>query len=60
MKLFAEFDKKTELYSLLKEPNDVSVTEVEPILRQKRQYDVLCLLYKQKGDETKLLETLAR
>ena len=60
VKLFAEFDKITELYALLKESNDVSVSEVESVLQQKRQYDALCSLYKQKGDDLKLLEAWAQ
>jgi hypothetical protein len=60
VKLFAEFDKTTELHTLLKEHNDVSVPEVEPILQQKRQYNALCVLYKQKGDDFKLLDAWAQ
>ncbi|KAJ3492453.1 hypothetical protein NLJ89_g11233 [Agrocybe chaxingu] len=59
-KLYAEFEKTKELYALLQEPNDVSIPEVEPTLQKEGQYNALCMLYKQKGEDLKLLDTWAK
>lgn len=60
VKLFVEFDKTTELHALLNESNDVFISEVEPIFEQNQHYDALCTLYKQKGNDLKLLDTWAQ
>jgi len=60
VKLYAQFEKTKELLNLLQEPNDVSLSEVEPVLQATRQYNALCLLYKQLGEDLKLLESWAK
>lgn len=60
IKLYAQFEKTKELLTLLQEPNDVSLPEVESVLQAKGQYSALCLLYKQLGEDVKLLESWAK
>ncbi|KDR79882.1 hypothetical protein GALMADRAFT_61975 [Galerina marginata CBS 339.88] len=60
VKLYAEFEKTKELYALLQEPNDVSVPEVEPVLQSMGQYNALCVLYKLRGDDLKVIDVFAR
>ncbi|KAF8812135.1 hypothetical protein BYT27DRAFT_7252199 [Phlegmacium glaucopus] len=60
VKLYARFERTKELLTLVQEPNDVSVLEVEPILQTEGQYNALCLLYKQRRDDVKLLESWAK
>lgn len=60
VKLYAQFGKTKDLLTLFKEPNDVSLLEVEHVLQETRQYNALCLLYKQLGDDLKLLESWAK
>jgi vacuolar protein sorting-associated protein 3 len=52
--------KTKDLLTLSQEPNDVSLLEVESVLQETRQYNALCLLYKQVGDNHKLLESWAK
>ncbi|KAF8878476.1 hypothetical protein CPB84DRAFT_1817502 [Gymnopilus junonius] len=59
-KLYAQFEKTEELYALLQQSNDVSVHEVEPILKSMGQYNALCMLYEQRGDDLKVLDVLAK
>ena len=59
-KLFAQFEKTTDLYGLLQGPNDVVVSEVETAFQEAGQYSALCMLYKQHGDDEKLLETWSK
>ncbi|KAF8155687.1 hypothetical protein B0H34DRAFT_714373 [Crassisporium funariophilum] len=60
VKLYAQFEKTKELYALLQEPNDVSIPEVETVLQETGQYNALCILYKQRGDDLKLLDAWAK
>lgn len=60
VKLYAQFEMKKELITLLQGLNDVSISEVEPVLQATGQYNALCLLYKQQGDNIKLLECWAK
>ena len=60
VKLYAQFGKTKDLLTLFQEHNDVSLLEVEPVLQATRQYNALCLLYKQLGDDLKLLESWAK
>jgi hypothetical protein len=60
VKLYAQFGKTKDLLTLLQEPNDVSLLEVEPVLQETRQYNALCMLYKRLGDDLKLLESWAK
>ncbi|KAF8958169.1 hypothetical protein BDZ97DRAFT_1842909 [Flammula alnicola] len=60
VKLYAEFEKTNDLYALLETPNDVSLPEIEPVLQETGQYNALCMLYKQRGDDLKLLDVWAK
>ena len=60
VKLYAEFEKTTDLYALLQSPNDVSVPEVELVLQRTGQYNALCMLYQQHKDDNKLLDVWAK
>uniref|UniRef100_A0A0W0GCB0 Vacuolar sorting protein 39/Transforming growth factor beta receptor-associated domain-containing protein n=1 Tax=Moniliophthora roreri TaxID=221103 RepID=A0A0W0GCB0_MONRR len=60
VKLFAQFEKTTDLYTLLNEANDVIVSEVEEVLQRNGQYNALCMLYKQGGEDGKLLDAWAK
>ncbi|KAF9261696.1 hypothetical protein L218DRAFT_930596 [Marasmius fiardii PR-910] len=59
-KVFAQLEKTKDLYTLLNEANNVIVAEVEPILRRSGQYNALCMLYKQHGDDDKLLDAWSK
>lgn len=59
-KLYAEFEKTHELYTLLAEPNEVVVAELEPVLKETGQYNALCMLYRQRGEDLKLLDVWAK
>ncbi len=60
VKLFAEFAKTKELIALLQQAHDISLAEVEPILEKKGQVNALCILYRQKKDDLKLLNLWAK
>ncbi|KAF5369852.1 hypothetical protein D9758_001393 [Tetrapyrgos nigripes] len=60
VKLFAQSEKTKELYALLQEPHDVVLAEIEPVLQKNGQYNALCMLYKQSGEDDKLLEAWAK
>ena len=60
VKLYAEFEKTKDLHALLQTSNDVCVREVELILQRRGQYNALCILYKQKGDDAKLLDAWSK
>jgi vacuolar protein sorting-associated protein 3 len=60
-KLFAQAEKTKDLYDLLQEPHSqVSLSEVEEVLKRTGQYNALCMLYKDRGDSTKLLDIWAK
>ncbi|KAF9530289.1 hypothetical protein CPB83DRAFT_868731 [Crepidotus variabilis] len=56
VKLYAEFEKTKDLYTLINGPNDVYLQEVETILQSNGQYNAYCILLKQQGNDLKLLE----
>ncbi|KAG6833263.1 hypothetical protein H0H87_009438 [Tephrocybe sp. NHM501043] len=60
VKLYAVLEMTQELYNLLLEPHDIVLSEVEPFLRRNGQYNALCMLYRQKGDEAKLLHVWSK
>lgn len=61
VKLFSEFEKTQELYSLLSESqHQVLLDEVEDALVRGGQYNALFMLYRQRGDTEKLLDGLAK
>ncbi|KAF8690330.1 hypothetical protein AX14_003009 [Amanita brunnescens Koide BX004] len=59
-KLYAQFDKEPELYALIHGPNFIVLSEVEDALIHARQFDALCQLYKQQGEEHKLLDLYSK
>ncbi|KAF5384226.1 hypothetical protein D9615_003441 [Tricholomella constricta] len=59
-KLYAQLEKTQHLYSLLREPHHIVINEVEPVLERTGQYNALCMLYKEKGEEAKLLEVWSK
>ncbi|EMD32317.1 hypothetical protein CERSUDRAFT_119016 [Gelatoporia subvermispora B] len=60
-KLYAESDDKAnDMRTLLSEPNEISLPEVEPVFRRSRRYQALCELYHQRGEDNKLLEAWSR
>jgi hypothetical protein len=59
-KLYCEPGKVSQLFSFLQEPNCVVLSEVEPVLIVKRQYSVLCMMYRKWGDDLKLLEAWSK
>ncbi|KAG6819186.1 hypothetical protein H0H93_014532, partial [Arthromyces matolae] len=56
VKLYAQIEKTQELYNLLLEPHNIIISEVEPVLKRNGQYNALCMIYRENGDEGKLLE----
>lgn len=59
-KIYSEEEKTAELYSLLRSPNCILLSELEPVLIRTGQYNALCILYKERGEDQKLLEVWAR
>ncbi|KAJ7632673.1 hypothetical protein FB45DRAFT_913126 [Roridomyces roridus] len=60
-KIYAQAETTKELYSLIQEtPHFIVLAEIAPVLKQTGQYNALCMLYKQAGDDEKLLELWAR
>jgi hypothetical protein len=59
-KLFARSEKTTDLYALLQESNNIVLPEIENVLRDAGQYNALCMIFKQRGDDEKLLETWSK
>jgi vacuolar protein sorting-associated protein 3 len=59
-KIFAESEKTTDLYALIHNSEDISLDEVEPVLKTTGQYNALCMLYRQRGDDLKLLEAWSK
>lgn len=59
-KLYTESDEITELIKLLEEPNDILLSDLEPALIRSRRVSPLCRLYKQRGENLKLLEAYSK
>lgn len=59
-KILAETDDTSELYTLVDEPNDIVIEEVEPTFEKNGQYNALCKLYEKAGNEEKLLEAWSK
>ncbi|THH03162.1 hypothetical protein EW145_g6477 [Phellinidium pouzarii] len=59
-KILAENDKTSELYTLIDEPNNIAISEIEVSFEKNGQYNALCKLYIKCGDEEKLLETWSK
>jgi len=60
VKLFAQSEKTSDLYTLLNEAHNVVLQEVEPALQKYGQYNALCTLYKQLGEDEKLLNAWSK
>ncbi|KII87677.1 hypothetical protein PLICRDRAFT_54749 [Plicaturopsis crispa FD-325 SS-3] len=59
-KLLSESEKTTDLYNLIQEKNSIVLSEIEPVLKRTGQYNALCMIYRQRGDDEKLLETWSK
>lgn len=59
-KLFCEDEKTGDLYTLIREPNHIVLPELEPTLIRTGQYNALCIMYKERGDDVKLLDTWSK
>ncbi|KZT37480.1 hypothetical protein SISSUDRAFT_1062828 [Sistotremastrum suecicum HHB10207 ss-3] len=60
LRLFAEDRKEEELGSLLQESQNINLGDVEQTLIDMQQFQILCSLYEQHGNEAKLIETWAK
>ncbi|KAJ7172426.1 hypothetical protein C8R46DRAFT_1085911 [Mycena filopes] len=59
-KIYARAEKTKELYVLIQEPNFIVLSEIEAVLKETGQYNALCMLYKQTGDDENLLQVWAK
>lgn len=59
-KIFAEDGKTSDLHNLLESSNHIVISEFEPVLKKTRRYQALCLVYKQRGEDDKLLDAWSR
>ena len=59
-RLYAESEETTDLLALIDGPNDVVLSEVEPVLVKARRLDALCRLYKSRDEHQKLLEAWSK
>ena len=59
-KILAEEEKTADLYTLLQEPNHVVLAEIEPVLQRTGKYKALCIIYKSRGDDNKLLDAWSK
>ncbi|KAK1226203.1 hypothetical protein PQX77_010785 [Marasmius sp. AFHP31] len=60
VKLFAQSEKTSDLYTLLNEAHNVVLQEVESVLQKCGQYNALCTLYKQLGEDERLLNAWSK
>ncbi|OBZ67658.1 Transforming growth factor-beta receptor-associated protein 1 [Grifola frondosa] len=59
-KLHAQANRSADLLALIIGPNNIVLSEIEPVLMQSGRYSALCELYRQCGEDTKLLETWSK
>ncbi|KAI0754157.1 hypothetical protein C8Q80DRAFT_1216335 [Daedaleopsis nitida] len=59
-KLHVATGKLPDLSALVEQPNALVLSEIEPVLVTSRHIDVLCKLYKQHGDDGKLLDAWSK
>ncbi|KAJ7219323.1 hypothetical protein GGX14DRAFT_591509 [Mycena pura] len=59
-RIYAQAEKTKELYALIQEPHTIVLSELESVLKQTGQYNALCMLHKQAGDDESLLQILAK
>jgi hypothetical protein len=54
-KIFPQAEKMSTLHTLCTFSNIIHLTEPEPVLKRTSQYSALCLPYKERGEDAKLL-----
>ncbi|KAJ6547615.1 hypothetical protein B0H19DRAFT_1075416 [Mycena capillaripes] len=59
-KIYAKAEKTKDLYALIQEPHAIVLSEIEPVLKETGQYNALCMLYKQTGDDENLLQVWSK
>ena len=59
-RLYTESGETTDLLALIDGPNDIILSELEGVLVKSNRYDALCRLYKNRGEETKLLDAWSK
>ena len=59
-KLHVSAGKLPDLNGLIDQPNSVLLSEIEPVLVESRHIGVLAKLYRQHGDDAKLLDAWAK
>ena len=59
-KLHVSVGKLPDLNGLIDQPNSVLLSEIEPVLVESRHIRVLAKLYRQHGDDAKLLDAWAK
>ncbi|KAJ7046834.1 hypothetical protein C8F04DRAFT_1061878 [Mycena alexandri] len=59
-KIYAQAEKTKELYVLIQESHSIVLSEIEPVLKKTGQYNALCMLYRQAGDDENLLQVWAK
>ena len=59
-KLHVSVGKLPDLNGLIDQPNSVLLSEIEPVLVESRHIGVLAKLYRQHGDDAKLLDAWAK
>jgi vacuolar protein sorting-associated protein 3 len=60
-KIFPQAERMSTLHTLLHTfSNIIHLTEPEPVLKRTSQYSVLCLPYKERGEDAKLLNAWPR
>ncbi|GJE85460.1 hypothetical protein PsYK624_015390 [Phanerochaete sordida] len=59
-RLYTESEETTDLLALIDGPNDIVLQELEPVLIKSSRYDALCRLYKNRGEEAKLLDAWSK
>jgi hypothetical protein len=59
-KLLAEESKTTDLCTLIRGPNHIKLSELEPVLKRTRQFNALCALYEERREDGKLLEAWSK
>lgn len=59
-KIFAEEGQMSDLYTLLESSNYIVLSELGPVLKRTKRYHALCLTYRQRGADNKLLDAWSR
>lgn len=59
-KLYIESEEMSELNKLIEEPNEIVLSEIEPDLMRITRIGPLCKLYKQRGEDLRLLEAWSK